>query len=244
MEEKRQTVTAVILMAGSGKRMHTEEKKQFLPFQGKPLFYASVERFLAWERCKELLLIVGAEDQERVEAMIETEGWRTKKNVRAIKGGEERFDSVYRAISYMEGEKQKENAVPAQAEDTVFIHDAARPFFTVDLLERLYRESRIAKAVIPGLPVKDTIKLVEDGVVRESLERNLLYSIQTPQAFTFPLLLSAYQKFLAERDLYKKKITDDAMVIELFSEEKVKLVPGEEKNQKITVQEDIELLYN
>jgi len=139
---------------------------------------------------------------------------------------------------------QKENAVPAQAEDTVFIHDAARPFFTVDLLERLYRESRIAKAVIPGLPVKDTIKLVEDGVVRESLERNLLYSIQTPQAFTFPLLLSAYQKFLAERDLYKKKITDDAMVIELFSEEKVKLVPGEEKNQKITVQEDIQLLYN
>lgn len=244
MEEKRQTVTAVILMAGSGKRMHTEEKKQFLPFQGKPLFYASVERFLAWERCKELLLIVGAEDQERVEAMIETEGWRTKKNVCTVKGGEERFDSVYRAILYMEGKKQKENAVPAQAEDMVFIHDAARPFFTVDLLERLYRESRIAKAVIPGLPVKDTIKLVEDGVVRESLERNLLYSIQTPQAFTFSLLLSAYQKFLAERDLYKKKITDDAMVIELFSEEKVKLVPGEEKNQKITVQEDIELLYN
>ena len=244
MEEKKKAVTAVILMAGSGKRMHTEEKKQFLPFHGKPLFYASVERFLAWERCKELLLIVGAEDQERVEKMIETEGWRKKKNVCSVKGGEERFDSVYRAILYMEREKQKENAVPAQAEDTVFIHDAARPFFTVDLLERLYRESRIAKAVIPGLPVKDTIKLVEDGVVRESLERNLLYSIQTPQAFTFPLLLSAYQKFLAERDFYKKKITDDAMVIELFSEEKVKLVPGEEKNQKITVQEDIELLYN
>lgn len=244
MEEKKQTVTAVILMAGSGKRMHTEEKKQFLPFHGKPLFYASVERFLAWERCKELLLIVGAEDQERIEKMIETEGWRKKKNVRAVKGGEERFDSVYQAILYMEREKQKENTVPAQTEETVFIHDAARPFFTVDLLERLYRESRIAKAVIPGLPVKDTIKLVEDGLVRESLERNLLYSVQTPQAFTFPLLLSAYQKFLAERDFYKKKITDDAMVIELFSEEKVKLVPGEEKNQKITVQEDIRLLYN
>ncbi len=244
MEEKKKAVTAVILMAGSGKRMHTEEKKQFLPFHGKPLFYASVERFLAWERCKELLLIVGAEDQERVEKIIETEGWRKKKNVRAVKGGEERFDSVYQAILYMEREKQKENTVPAQTEETVFIHDAARPFFTVDLLERLYRESRIAKAVIPGLPVKDTIKLVEDGIVRESLERNLLYSVQTPQAFTFPILLYAYQKFLAERDFYKKKITDDAMVIELFSEEKVKLVPGEEKNQKITVQEDIQLLYN
>ena len=243
MEEKKQTVTAVILMAGSGKRMHTEEKKQFLPFCEKPLFYASVEKFLAWGRCKELLLIVSAEDQERVETMIETEGWRNTINMQTLKGGEERFDSVFAAISYMDAKVRREDAVLAQEKTTVFIHDAARPFFTSNLLERLYQESQSGKAVIPGLPVKDTIKLVENGVVRESLERNLLYSIQTPQVFDLPLLLSAYQKFYKEREAYKKKITDDSMIIELFSEETVKLVLGEERNQKITVKEDIQLLY-
>ena len=143
----------------------------------------------------------------------------------------------------MDAKVRREDAVLAQEQTTVFIHDAARPFFTSDLLERLYQESQSGKAVIPGLPVKDTIKLVENGVVRESLERNLLYSIQTPQVFDLPLLLSTYQKFYKEREAYKKKITDDAMIIELFSKERVKLVLGEERNQKITVKEDIQLLY-
>ena len=173
-----------------------------------------------------------------------------KKAVSAFSGnasllcfGEERFDSVFAAISYMDAKVRKEDIVPTREQTTVFIHDAARPFFTPDLLERLYRESQSEKAIIPGLPVKDTVKLVENGVVRESLERNLLYSIQTPQVFDFPLLFSAYQKFYKEREAYKKKITDDAMIIELFSKEKVKLVLGEERNQKITVKEDIQLLY-
>lgn len=108
MEEKKKAVTAVILMAGSGKRMHTEEKKQFLPFRGRPLFYASVERFLNWEPCNELILVVGKEELSDLKTLVLKEGWGNKKPVSVILGGEERFDSVYRAIQDIE-KNGKEN---------------------------------------------------------------------------------------------------------------------------------------
>ena len=234
MEEKKQTVTAVILMAGSGKRMHTEEKKQFLPFHGKPLFYASVERFLAWEPCREILLVVGKEELSDLKTLVLKEGWGNKKPVSVVLGGEERFDSVYRAIQDIEKNGKRECLL--------YIHDAARPFFTEALLDRLYQAAKQSKAVIPGLPVKDTIKIVEDGFVNKSLERTLLFAVQTPQVFEFELINDCYKKFLKKREELKNRITDDSMIVEEFSEEKVKLIPGEETNQKITVAEDLKLL--
>lgn len=234
MEEKKKAVTAVILMAGHGKRMHTEEKKQFLPFHGKPLFYASVERFLAWKLCREILLVVGKEELKDIEALILKEDWGSKKTVRVVPGGEERFDSVYHAVQYMERCGNRENLL--------YIHDAARPFFTEDLLERLYLAARQAKAIIPGLPVKDTVKIVEEGFVKKSLERRKLFSVQTPQVFTFKLMNDCYEKFIQHREEWKDRITDDSMLVEEFSEEKVLMIPGEEDNQKITVKEDLKLL--
>lgn len=123
---------------------------------------------------------------------------------------------------------------------SLFIHDGARPCFSLDLCERIYQTRKSYGAVIPGLPVTDTIKRVEKGIVQESVDRSSLYRIQTPQAFSFSLLFEAYQGFL-EKKKEGLSITDDAMMVEAFSKEQPYLVLGEEQNQKITVPED--LLY-
>lgn len=234
MEAKRDRgIIAIILMAGSGKRMRITEKKQFLPFHGKPLFCASVESFLSWGRCGEILLVINEEDRRFVESVVEKEGWRSKAELHLVEGGAERFLSVYQALQFLK--KRGEEGI-------LFIHDAARPFFTEDLLERLLEKSRSASAVIPGVPVKDTIKRVEGGVVQESLKRTGLYAVQTPQVFLFSLLYEAYQDFFVQRETREILITDDAMLIEAFSEEQVYLISGEEQNRKITVKEDLSFL--
>lgn len=234
MEAKRDRgIIAIILMAGSGRRMRITEKKQFLPFHGKPLFCASVESFLSWGRCGEILLVINEEDHRFVESVIEKEGWRSKAELHLVEGGAERFLSVYQALQFLK--KKGEEGI-------LFIHDAARPFFTEDLLERLWEKSRSAFAVIPGVPVKDTIKRVEGGVVQESLKRTGLYAVQTPQVFLFSLLYEAYQDFFVQRETREILITDDAMLIEAFSEEQVYLISGEEQNRKITVKEDLSFL--
>ena len=234
MEAKRDRgIIAIILMAGSGRRMRITEKKQFLPFHGKPLFCASVESFLSWGRCGEILLVINEEDRRFVESVVEKEGWRNKTELHLVEGGAERFLSVYQALQFLK-KKSKEGIL--------FIHDAARPFFTEDLLERLLEKSRSASAVIPGVAVKDTIKRVEGGVVQESLKRTGLYAVQTPQVFLFSLLYEAYQDFFVQRETREILITDDAMLIEAFSEEQVYLISGEEQNRKITVKEDLSFL--
>lgn len=234
MEEKRDRgIIAIILMAGSGRRMRITEKKQFLPFHGKPLFCASVESFLSWGRCGEILLVINEEDRRFVESVVEKEGWRNKTELHLVEGGAERFLSVYQALQFLK--KKSEEGI-------LFIHDAARPFFTEDLLERLLEKTGSASAVIPGVPVKDTIKRVEGGVVQESLKRTGLYAVQTPQVFLFSLLYEAYQDFFVQREKREILITDDAMLIEAFSEEQVYLISGEEQNRKITVKEDLSFL--
>lgn len=234
MEAKRdRDIIAIILMAGSGRRMRITEKKQFLPFHGKPLFCASVESFLSWGRCGEILLVINEEDRRFVESVVEKEGWRNKTELHLVEGGAERFLSVYQALQFLK-KKSKEGIL--------FIHDAARPFFTEDLLERLLEKTGSASAVIPGVPVKDTIKRVEGGVVQESLKRTGLYAVQTPQVFLFSLLYEAYQDFFVQRETREILITDDAMLIEAFSEEQVYLISGEEQNRKITVKEDLSFL--
>ena len=234
MEAKRDRgIIAIILMAGSGRRMRITEKKQFLPFHGKPLFCASVESFLSWGRCGEILLVINEEDRRFVESVVEKEGWRSKTELHLVEGGAERFLSVYQALQFLK--KKSEEGI-------LFIHDAARPFFTEDLLERLLEKSRNASAVIPGVAVKDTIKRVEGGVVQESLKRTGLYAVQTPQVFLFSLLYEAYQDFFVQREKREILITDDAMLVETFSEEKVYLISGEEQNRKITVKEDLSFL--
>lgn len=269
-------ITVILLMAGKGSRMGCKEKKQFLPFQGKPLYYSALQKFCSWNRCKEILLILSKEDKERVEG--ELKQWREELGLRflegesaqckeelassfspltqegiavsLIEGGAERYWSVYFALEFLKNREanrekhRKEQEIEhgesknLQTELSLFIHDGARPCFSLDLCERIYEARKSYGAVIPGLPVTDTIKRVENGIVQESVDRSSLYRIQTPQAFSFPLLWEAYKTFLEKKE-EGLSITDDAMMVEKFSKEQPYLVLGEEKNQKITVPEDL-----
>lgn len=269
-------ITVILLMAGKGSRMGCKEKKQFLSFQGKPLYYSALQKFCSWNRCKEILLILSKEDKERVEG--ELKQWREELGLRLlegesaqckeelassfspltqegiavslIEGGAERYWSVYSALEFLKNREanrekhRKEQEIEhgesknLQTELSLFIHDGARPCFSLDLCERIYEARKSYGAVIPGLPVTDTIKRVEKGIVQESVDRNSLYRIQTPQAFSFPLLWEAYKTFLEKKE-EGLSITDDAMMVEAFSKEQPHLVLGEEKNQKITVPEDL-----
>lgn len=269
-------ITVILLMAGKGSRMGCKEKKQFLSFQGKPLYYSALQKFCSWNRCKEILLILSKEDKERVEG--ELKQWREELGLRflegesaqckeelassfspltqegiavsLIEGGAERYWSVYSALEFLKNREanrekhRKEQEIEhgesknLQTELSLFIHDGARPCFSLDLCERIYEARKSYGAVIPGLPVTDTIKRVEKGIVQESVDRSSLYRIQTPQAFSFPLLWEAYKTFL-EKKGEGLSITDDAMMVEAFSKEQPYLVLGEEKNQKITVPEDL-----
>jgi len=269
-------ITVILLMAGKGSRMGCKEKKQFLPFQGKPLYYSALQKFCSWNRCKEILLILSKEDKERVEG--ELKQWREELGLRflegesaqckeelassfspltqegivvsLIEGGAERYWSVYSALEFLKNREakrekhRKEQEIEhgesknLQTELSLFIHDGARPCFSLDLCERIYEARKSYGAVIPGLPVTDTIKRVEKGIVQESVDRSSLYRIQTPQAFSFPLLWKAYKTFLEKKE-EGLSITDDAMMVEAFTQEQPYLVLGEEQNQKITVPEDL-----
>lgn len=269
-------ITVILLMAGKGSRMGCKEKKQFLPFQGKPLYYSALQKFCSWDRCKEILLILSKEDKERVEGelkqwredlglrFLEGESAQCKEELAAsfspltqegivvslIEGGAERYWSVYSALEFLKNREsnrekhKKEQEIKhgesknLQNELSLFIHDGARPCFSLDLCERIYQARKSYGAVIPGLPVTDTIKRVEKGIVQESVDRSSLYRIQTPQAFSFPLLWEAYKTFLEKKE-EGLSITDDAMMVEAFSKEQPYLVLGEEKNQKITVPTDL-----
>ena len=234
-------ITVILLMAGKGSRMGCKEKKQFLPFRGKPLYYSALQKFCSWNRCKEILLILSKEDKERVERELAqwkeelglclSGGGQEGIEISLIEGGEERYRSVYSALEFLNNREGK-------SEKSLFIHDGARPCFSLDLCERIYEARKSYGAVIPGLPVTDTIKRVEKGIVQESVDRSSLYRIQTPQAFSFSLLFEAYQGFLEKKN-EGLSVTDDAMLVEGFTKEQPYLVLGEEQNQKITVPEDL-----
>ena len=256
-------ITVILLMAGKGSRMGCKEKKQFLPFQGKPLYYSALQKFCSWDRCKEILLILSKEDKERVEGelkqwwedlglrFLEGESAQCKEELAAsfspltqegivvslIEGGAERYWSVYSALEFLNNREEKREK-HLQTDLSIFIHDGARPCFSLDLCERIYQARKSYGAVIPGLPVTDTIKRVEKGIVQESVHRSSLYRIQTPQAFSFSLLWEAYKTFLEKKE-EELSITDDAMMVEAFTQEQPYLVLGEEQNQKITVPEDL-----
>ncbi|MBR2950599.1 MAG: 2-C-methyl-D-erythritol 4-phosphate cytidylyltransferase [Lachnospiraceae bacterium] len=230
--------TAVVLAAGQGKRMGTKVAKQYLEIDGRPLLYYTLKAFEDSDLVDQIVLVVGDDEQIAYcqEAIIDTYG--LKKVGIITTGGKERYDSVYRALCAV-SEK-----LPAQAaEGIVFIHDGARPFVTADMIERCYMAAAGYGACAAGMPVKDTIKIAdENGFAQMTPPRDRVWMIQTPQTFQFALIQQAYQKMQdAREELQQKgiKITDDAMVMETFSDHKVKLVEGSYENIKITTPDDL-----
>ena len=221
--------TAIVLAGGSGKRMNSAVKKQFLTICDKPLLYYSLKAFDE-SFIDSIILVASEEDKNYCQEEI-IDKYHFQKVEKIVSGGKERYHSVA-------------NGVMAAGEtDYIFIHDGARPFVTQDMLKRLLHEVQKSSACVAGMPVKDTIKIADtDGYIETTPRRDLVWMIQTPQVFSYELISKAYAILIKEEEALLKKgisITDDAMVVETLLGERVKLVEGSYKNIKITTPEDI-----
>lgn len=221
---------AIVLAAGSGSRMRSNIKKQYMEINEKPLIYYALKAFED-SFTDEVVLVVSPGDIDYCKAEIVDKYGFTKVK-RIVEGGAERYDSVRLGLH-------------AISEDTdyVMIHDGARPFVTEDIMQRSVDAARDFRACVVGMPVKDTIKVSdENGFAKATPDRKTLWMIQTPQTFEYSLIRTLYDKLEEDKEEIKANginITDDAMVVETFSDVKVKLVEGSYNNIKVTTPEDI-----
>lgn len=218
---------AVVLAGGQGKRMHSQIQKQYLLLAGRPLICHALEAFE--HSCVDrIVLVVGAGEEEYVRREILAPMY-LQKVCAVVPGGKERYYSVY------EGLKALNDC------DYVLIHDGARPMITAAMIDRIVEETIEWKACVAGMPVKDTIKIADEaGYAEATPDRSKLWQIQTPQAFSYELVRGAYDCLMQDESL-QKGITDDAMVVETCTQQKVKLVAGSYENLKVTTPEDLVL---
>ena len=223
MKEK---ITAIVLAAGQGKRMHSKVQKQFLEIQDHPVLYYSLRCFQDSRLIDDIILVTGNDMISYCKNEI-VDRYSFTKVSNVIAGGKERYDSVYQGL------------LACTDTDYVFIHDGARPFITEEILERGLAGVRETGACVVGMPSKDTVKLSdEDGFVGMTPERKQVWTIQTPQIFSYDLIRKAHES-IRKKDM--STITDDAMVVEQESGVKVRLVEGSYHNIKITTPEDLDV---
>jgi 2-C-methyl-D-erythritol 4-phosphate cytidylyltransferase len=216
-------VTVLIPAAGMGRRMGKAVAKQFLPLGDKPML---AHTLLAFQRAAEIDEIIPVLSKEDMESCLRDviEQYHITKVKTLVVGGKERQDSVMNGLQKLE----KDASV-------VLVHDGVRPFVTAEMIRESVELAKKGECVVVGVPLKDTIKEVDDGgLVRHTLERNRLWAIQTPQAFPFKILKHAYE------ESYKHRVfgTDDAMLVERAGG-KVRVIMGSYENIKITTPGDL-----
>lgn len=220
---EKQKYAAIVLAAGSGKRMNSQVHKQYLIIQDRPVLYYSLKEFED-SAVDEIVLVVGKGEEEFCRREI-VDKYGISKVKAIVEGGKERYHSVF------EGLKQTSDA------DYVLIHDGARPFVDQDIIRRCMQEVQKYQACVVGMPVKDTIKIAdEEGYAKQTPDRKNVWMIQTPQTFSYALIYEAYEEMLKTEDT---AITDDAMVLERIKGKKSKLIEGSYRNIKITTPEDL-----
>lgn len=230
--DKTYRTAAVVLAAGSGKRMNAGVKKQYMEIAGRPVLYYSLKAF-EQSFIDEIVLVVSQNEIEQIrENYVNQYGFRKISQI--VAGGKERYHSVACGL----------RAVDPDC-DFVFIHDSARPMLTQEILQRVYGEVQKEEACVVGVPSKDTVKIAdEQGYVSVTPNRSLVWNVQTPQVFSYPLVRGAYEELLQkEQELLAAgvQITDDAMVVEHLTHHKVKLVEGSYENIKITTPGDVQI---
>jgi len=213
----------VIAAAGIGSRMGSKINKQYLNLNSRPILTYSLNVFEDFKAVDEIVIVAHAREVEYCEKeVVKKYGYR--KISRVIAGGEMRQDSVWAGLQCLD-----------KNSEYVAVHDGARPLFTSHLLESLLGEAREWGAAIPGVAARDTMKMLDrDGFVTMTLDRSSVVSIQTPQIFSFPELYQAYANAFDEGYMS----TDDAALFEKYIG-RVKIVPGEYRNIKITTPEDL-----
>jgi len=219
-------VGTILVAAGSSERVGAIFPKQFLPLGPDPMFFLALESVLP--QSDEVAIVTLPDFIGTVKTILRAagaDGDLTFRGTRIIPviGGERRQDSVERGLEALSSDV-----------DIVLIHDAARPFASPDLAERVAEAAREHGAVVPVIAVPDTIKRVDGEVVAETLERSTLGLAQTPQGFRREVIEAAY------RELEGADVTDDARAVELTGHP-VTVVPGEPGNFKVTTPVDLQL---
>lgn len=208
----------IIVAGGKGLRMGSDIPKQFLPIGGKPVLMRTLERFREYSEALQIILVLPKAQQDYWHQLCEEYHF----NVEYVlaDGGETRFHSVQNGLAL----------VPDDAHGVVGVHDGVRPFPSVDVIHNSYETARSAKAVIPVVPVVETLRHITEG----TKPRGDYRLVQTPQCFDIQLLKAANEQ------PYNDGFTDDASVVEAFGFD-ITLVEGNRENIKITTPYDLKI---
>ena len=218
---------AIIPAAGKGVRFDPAQKKLFIKIKGKSVLWHTLQKFNSADSIDMILLPLDPANFNEQQKIIHK--WSFSKPLYTIKGGKERQDSIYNALKFLKEKKIEP--------DIVVVHDGARPYVTPDLINSCIEEAKVSKAVITAIPVTDTVKLSDErNNVIQTIPRDNLWLVQTPQAYEYELLMNAYGQ--AYKDGFYG--TDDAMLVERLNIN-VHILKGERNNIKITTKEDLEL---
>jgi len=198
----------ILLAAGKGKRFKSKTLKQFVNYKNKPVFMHSIDKAIKSNLFKEIILVTNSKIKLR------------NKKIKVIKGGNERYQSSKKALEFIKNKQFK----------NVFVHDAARPNFSINLLKKLKKNLNKHKAVVPYINTENSAKYSDKNKV-VNLKREKVLLTQTPQCFNFKILFN-----LSKNN--KDNVTDEATLY-LKNNKKVKFIKGEETNIKITKKSDL-----
>lgn len=216
--------TAIIVAAGTGSRLGGALSKTYLPIAGRAMVLRTLDQVFASRSVSKAVLVVAENDFPRCQALLETDPSVRDRPWVLQAGGATRQESVARGLQRLDPDCE-----------IVLIHDGARPFVSPDLIDRCVAMARSKLAVVAGLPVRETIKVVsENRHILSTPPRNSLWEIQTPQVFQRGLIVEAFER--AARQGIRG--TDDAMLVENLGKP-VFVLDGEPTNIKITVAADL-----
>ena len=187
---------AIIVAGGKGTRMGASIPKQFLPLNGLPVLMQTIKRFREYSHDLEIILVLPKEQHEYWYELCKKHRFTTAYTV--ADGGETRFQSVKNGLSM----------IPDDTEGVVGIHDGVRPFPSVEVIRNCYETARTAKAVVPVIPVVETLIHIDDNGKPAPVPRDSYRLVQTPQTFDIQLLKRAYTQ------PYQDSFTDDASVVD------------------------------
>ena len=205
----------IILAGGESKRFNSKIPKPYHPYKGKPLLLHSIDKVKKYGKFSKIVLVINKKHKSYIKKL-------KVKDIKIVVGGKTRAESAYKGLLVVKKYKIK----------NVMIHDAARPNFSLKLLDKLYKELKLNDCVIPAIQTSDSIKQKSSNIIT-NLKRENIYLIQTPQAFNYKKLY----KLQNEKSI---EITDDANLF-VRAGKKIKIIKGEFSNNKITVNSDIKI---
>ena len=212
----------IIVAGGKGMRMGADIPKQFIPVGGKPVLMLTIERFHEYDAALNIILVLPESQQAYWKTLCEEYNFSIPHTI--VNGGATRFDSSKNGLA----------AIPDDAEGVVGIHDGVRPFVSVSVIEDCFEAARDEYAVIPVLPVTDTIRYIDAHGGGRNVQRSDYRIVQTPQVFDISLLKRAFNQ------PYQDSFTDDASVVESLGCQ-VSMVEGNRENIKLTTPFDLKI---